>query len=114
MGIWEVTPLLAGLVGVCLATSAVTITVSPRVIIADGSLTVTCRVQRSPDNRWLTVGLRGYQESGMQLDGEQARVTYLVPFSHVPCGTTEAFCVVRRTISELRVGQSVLVGGCEP
>lgn len=72
----------------------VSVKVMPTVLFAGGSVRVTCRVPRHPDNRRLTMVLSEYTSHEVQLDGEASSVTHQFIFGHVPCETELAACVV--------------------
>lgn len=80
----------------------------------EGTLTVICTVPPHADNRWLTIGIGGYMNSGIQLDGEGAWVTHIKAFRNVPCGVDAAFCGLKTTTGpEVVVTLPILVAGCD-
>lgn len=102
---------LAWLASAALNERLLTITVSPRVVMAGGSIRVTCRVVRDQANRWLDIGVVGYRASGEQLDGADAFVTHDLTVDHVPCDVSLAFCRLI-ALKPMTVTQMFLVGGC--
>ncbi len=102
---------LAWLASAALNERLLTITVVPRVVMVGGSIRVTCRVVRNPDNRWLDLGVEDYRASGDQLAGDDALVEHRLDVLHVPCTASVAFC---RLIAQkpLVVTQTFEVAGC--
>lgn len=106
---------LAALLGYgLLSAERVTIKVSPYVVMAGGTVRVTCRVPRHPENRRLTIGLSNYRESQRDLEGEYAPVTHEVTYEHVPCETDLAYCAVEDSAGRGAVArQNLTVAGCD-
>ena len=78
------------------------------------SLGITCIVPRSPDNRGLHYGILDYTDSFVQLDGEDARVTFGPQFfAHMDCGDHLAYCRITRANGlTFRAVQPFVVSGC--
>lgn len=87
--------------------------VSPHVVLAGGTVRLTCSVPRDPDHRWLEMGIEGYRTSGGDLEGERAAVTHTMYIDHMPCGTEEAFCRVDGAVKKPERAVALFqVAGC--
>ncbi len=101
------------------APKAVAIQVTPRMLMVNGPVQITCTVEPDARNRQLNAGLRFYQVSSRQLDGDQALKTWrFPPLAHVPCPETDdqyvAYCqVLRNDDTVVEAIQRIGVGGCE-
>ena len=96
------------------AADRLTINVNPRFVQANGYLRLTCRVPRQAENRQLRYGIVNYMESGRDLEGENAKITWEAPFDHVPCGSSEAYCtVIRNDGTRDRAVMQFLMIGCD-
>lgn len=105
---------LASLFCVLVLAARVTIAVDRPVLMAGYSVTVTCRVQRMAENRWLEVGIEDVGSSGVQLEGELSRMTYSIRFDRVPCEAGAAYCLVSRSDDSHDSAQLPLtIAGCE-
>lgn len=88
--------------------------VNPTVVFENGTVHVMCRIPRDPTNRWVSWGLENYSESGRQLDGEHAPITWESYIEHVPCGVDTAFCRVVRVNGTTSMTRAPLtVTGCQ-
>ena len=97
-----------------LLTALLTIQVSPTSLMAGSTVRVVCKVEPHADNRTVEAGVGEYMRSARQLDGAASRKTFEFWFSHVPCGTEAAFCVVHQTRGRSTVQQRPLqVAGCD-
>lgn len=100
------------------ASPAVSIHVSPQVLMVNGSLQITCRVLPDPRNRQLTAGLRFYTASSRELAGERAPVTWTFPpTARLLCPETDdtytAFCQILRSDDSVATAtQTIVVSGC--
>lgn len=93
--------------------AAVTIHLMPMVLMAGGTVRVTCRVPRSAENRWLEASIVPYTSDTRQLDGEAAAFTWQFEFSHIPCDAEYAVCAVQTRDGKVTQATSPLhVGGC--
>ena len=95
-------------------TDKLAITATPRVILVNQAVRLTCHVPRRPDNRLLTYGLTNYLESERNLEGEHAPITTQVLFKGVPCEVTAAYCRVTRSGgSHEQAVMSLKIAGCD-
>jgi hypothetical protein len=96
------------------APARTTIRITPSVVMAGGTIRVTCHTPRAADNRTLTIAIVGYQSSQVQLDGLEAPMTREVLFTHVPCETETAMCEVTTVAGVIEARTAAFeVAGCE-
>lgn len=107
--VWTV---LAVLTALAFGEDRVSIKATPQALMAGGAVRVTCRVPRDPSNRGLTMGLPGYLDDFVQLDGEDSRITHERTYDHVPCEVDEARCVLVREDGRLTVARVPLRVEC--
>lgn len=101
------------LVLVLLNHARVEVRVNPAVLQQGDTVRVTCRVDPHPDNRWLTMGITGYRETGVQIDGERGPITTELFYAHVPC-STDVFCrVLDNAGRSFEAHTRLLVADCE-
>jgi len=98
-----------------LAPDSVRIKLQPQVVYAGNTVLVTCSVPRQANNRELTALLPNYTYSTRQLDGEATAITHRFEFKQVPCGVSEARCIVVDAYNNKKEAVANLqVAGCEP
>ncbi len=115
MGVLVATMIPMGFVLAAALVAPVSISVTPRVMLAGQTIRLTCTVPRSPDNRWLNYGVAGYSYSMRQLDGEHAPVTFAAFVDHLPCGAADAFCdLTQAGERHTTVTAGITVAGCDP
>ncbi len=87
--------------------------VSANVVSVGNPIRVRCRVAPNADNRILEVGIEPYMYDAVQLDGDQARVTWEYLYEHLPCDAVAAFCkLVPEHGPAIVVSQPLHVTGC--
>lgn len=97
-----------------LSSPRVSIRAYPRALFAGGAVRVTCKVPKDATNRGLTVGIRNYRSSFVQLDGEAAPITTEITYERVPCDGEEVFCtLVDNQPKEYTVTASLIINGCD-
>lgn len=86
------------------------LTASPNVVTVGGSVNLSCRVPKHPDNRSISLGLENYTTSTRQLDGEQSPSIFTLKVDHIPCDAGPAFCTVAGVGGRIKsVGANLLV-----
>lgn len=99
---------------VALAPPRVSVDVSPRVVLANGAVRVTCTVPKNADNRMLEMAIPGYSRSEYQLDGESAPITHARLIQHIPCDVDEVDCRVFTAGGQTFAAvTSLTVAGCD-
>lgn len=82
-------------------------------VLQGRTIRVICHVPLDERNRWLTVGVENYLGSGQGLEGENAAITFEVPFDHMPCEATAVYCAVDRNDgTHDRVAQKIHMVNC--
>ena len=96
------------------ADSIVTLSLYPRVVFAGSGVRLTCRVPRDARNRTLAYGFDHWQQSTRQLDGLDARITWMAVYFEMPCDPGEGFCMVQRADGSIsRITAPLIIAGCE-
>lgn len=92
----------------------VSISVTPKVVLANGTIRITCTVPRHPDNRWLSIIVPDVTSSNRQLDGEAEKITHVMTVPHIPCGVLVVACDVEDNLERhFTAVTQVTVAGCE-
>lgn len=105
--------LLAGLLAMTGA-PRLTMRVSPAVVMANGSVAITCLVPRDAANRSLEAAVIPYSSSVRDLDGANAPYSHRFEFAHIPCWAMAAGCrLLRQGYPDQTVQQTLLVVGCD-
>jgi hypothetical protein len=90
------------------------ITVTPKVVMKGGTVTVMCIVRPEKDNEWLDIVIEDFSGSGQQLLGEKAEVFHLMEFRGVPCEAGRVYCeLTKKGDKHERRYATLVVGGCD-
>lgn len=97
------------------AESRVSISLSPRVVMAGGSFWLTCRVPRDSHNRMLEYGVVDLRPGSQRdLEGDAAQITWKALVERVPCDVGPAYCAVKTDDGRWeRAVTAVNVAGCD-
>lgn len=94
--------------------ASITLAVMPSIVMAGGTIRLTCRIPRRDTNRRLIYGVEDVTRSDRELEGDRAAVTFRAYIDHMPCDAHQAFCIlVDASDREERARQSFMVTGCD-
>lgn len=98
---------------VALLSAGPVVSVSPQVIMNGGTVRVTCRIPRLPENRRISFGVPGSM-STIDLEGDNSRSTYQKTIQRVGCFDTPATCILTDNMGKSQISKMDLhIGGCD-
>jgi hypothetical protein len=106
--------LVAAAVCSTMALDTLSISVTPRVLLPGGNVTVMCVVRPEKDNEWLDIVIENFSGGGQQLLGEKADAVHVMEFRGVPCDAGRIYCELMKKNGKSERRYAVIdIAGCE-